>query len=191
MTDLEQQAREFARLWCRQHGKNSRHVRIQFAVDFAAVREKEIAALRRENRHLRRGWGWERCGTHAYHDDGEFACNGTVSGGGHEHGAIDWMRDSVDQIEATLSAAGKLWFKEHPHEVTAAMSEKIELAKEIASLRARVAELEGKSGELRSATATLLGTDEYDADWGGYCDRAQRALDAFVPPPPPEGTEAK
>ena len=51
-----------------------------------------------------------------------------------------------------------------------------------------IAELERKSGELRSATATLLGTDEYDSDWGEYCSRAQRALDAFLPIPLPEGT---
>ena len=46
--DLEREVREFARAWCKTHGKNSRHVRIQFAIDFATDREKEVAELRAE-----------------------------------------------------------------------------------------------------------------------------------------------
>lgn len=42
MTDLREEARRFAKEWCEANGKNSRHVRIAFAVAFM---EKHIAEL--------------------------------------------------------------------------------------------------------------------------------------------------
>lgn len=49
MKTIEEQAREYAKRWCEANGKNSRHVRLQFAADFAkhlaAPREELIAEL--------------------------------------------------------------------------------------------------------------------------------------------------
>lgn len=149
---IEEQVREYAKEWCKAKGRNSRHVRIGFAVDFAAAREQEIAALR-----------------------AELADRDTVP-------RSRYNACNQDQLDADRALT-------HLRDV--AKREITDRDKEIATLRARVTELEGMMPRWVEE-----GSGEWDALRGqgwrsvyAHCGKSRLLLRLMVPPIPLPGEE--
>ena len=90
MKTIEEQARAFAKRWCEENGKNSRHLRIKFAVAFAADRELLIAELRARVRELEEvAWN---CGPFCDSKSDGYTCT-RIPGhtGNHVAHGCDWQ----------------------------------------------------------------------------------------------------